>query len=175
MTSIFKAVIAITIALQVVSCGKNNDNSSGGQTALAPSSFQSCSPGAVNNYSQPYGQPGYAPSSYYGGYNSQVPYNPYRWGNNYNVAQSGFCGCSFGEVPACNPGVGLYCVPAQGLNYAQYNYNGSAYSFNGYNQFSGNSCSTGVGQICQVGVAGACGQFGRCDQTSAGYGICVTP
>ncbi len=186
MKNICQLALVLAVAFQITACGKNNNNQNGNTTALAPTSFQSCEPGvAQTTYGQAgYGY-GYTPQQagpfgaggrggYGGGYGGQPQMYPYSWGGNTNVAQAGFCGCSYGEVPACSPGQGLYCVPSQGIsNYAQYNYGGGGYSFGGFGQYSGNSCSMGVGQICQVGVIGSCGQYGQCVQTPSGYGICA--
>ena len=173
MKNICRIAILAALTLQVSACGKNKDNNAGSQTAVAPMTLQSCTQ-QTSSY-----QGGYSP---YGG---NVPY--------YSASQAGFCGCNAGEVPACNPGVGMYCVPIQqtGYNYAVYNNNGGNFNFNtygGYNRFYGggygnmyggsyggysnNSCSTGIGQICQVGVVGSCG-YGQCIQTPQGYGICA--
>ncbi len=167
MKNICRLAILAVLAFQTSACHKNNDNQ-GQTTALAPMTIQSCT-----------AQQAYSP---YGG---NVPY--------YNQAQAGFCGCAYGEVPACNPGVGMACVPAQAnSNYAVYSYNGGNFGFNtygGYNRFYGgysgaygnaygggygNNCSTGIGQICQIGVVGSCG-YGQCIQAGPGapYGICA--
>ncbi len=163
MKNICRLAIAIALSLQVISCGKKNNDPQATQTAIPPMSLQSCN---QNN--------GYSP---YGG---NIPYNPYQWNNNYNVSQAGFCGCSYGQVPACNPGVGMFCVPVgqNSANYALYNYNNGNFNFNNYGGYSGfganNSCTASIGQICQAGVVGSCG-YGRCVQMVPGnpYGICA--
>lgn len=173
MKNICQLALVLALGFQVIGCGKNNNGSGGSTTALAPTSFQSCEPGAQTNY----GQAGYAGQNYgYIGSSSQHRnFSPYQWGNNYNnVSQQGFCGCNYGEVPACSPGVGLQCVPSQGIsNYAQYNYGGGGYSFGGFSQSSAGLCPTSIGQICQAGVVNSCGAYGQCVQTPSGYGICA--
>ncbi len=169
MKEICRLAFALALIFQVAACGKKNNETENVKIAVPPMSLQSCTQGTYQN-------PGYSP------YSGQIPYSPYQWNGNYSVPQAGFCGCSVGQVPVCNPGMGMYCVPVgqNGGNYALYNYNGNGGNFNfnsygGYNRFYGNnSCSTGIGQMCQVGIVGSCG-FGQCIQTIPGnpYGICA--
>ena len=162
----YSFAFALSLSLLIASCGKKNQDSENVKTAVPPMSIQSCSQGTFQT-------PGYAPYS-------GIPYNPYQWNGNYSVPQAGFCGCNFGEVPACSPGIGMYCVPAgqNGMSYAQYNYNGGNFNFNSYGtynrSFSNGTCTPNIAQMCQVGVIGSCG-FGRCVQTIPGnqYGICA--
>jgi hypothetical protein len=73
------------------------------------------------------------------------------------MPSNGFCGCPAGTVPACLPnnGVGLTCVPVQGMQQAQFatwNYqnNGFAPAAGYYSQNSqANSCPRAVTQVCE--------------------------
>ncbi len=170
-----QSALALAMSLQLSACGdKGSTNDNSGTTALSPqTNLQACAPQNINQYANQY--PNQYANSYQNGYPNQpanFPYSPYPW-NTYNTNQNAFSGCPQGQIAACQPNQGLYCVTATNLQPAWYTYNTQQNNFSPYAGYNLNAGQYGVGRICQVGVLGTCGNFGNCAVTNYPYGICT--
>jgi hypothetical protein len=208
---IIAAMVLLTAAL--AACDKKDSNSNNGNNGNSGQTVVQAIPNNINfipNSSQclnqtnsyesnwgPYQQAGfYQPVGSYGQY-GQGRFGQRRndWDRDrYHGTSSQVCPAN--TYPACDAQVGLVCVPSsygQNNTLAWYGYNGSQFSFCGYNQYQGYSsggfgngyggnCGTSggysggyspVGQTCLVGT-NSCG-YGQCLQIGGGssIGICT--